>query len=51
MIRLINDRVEHAIVSRHISCKSMEVSEVVSILPQMENVIDNIRGIAIKKVI
>ena len=44
-------RVEHAIISRLISSKSMEVSEVVSILPQMENVIHDIRGIAIQKFI
>ena len=47
----INDGVEHAIISRHISSKSMVVLEVVSILPQMENVIHDIRGIAIHKFI
>ena len=43
----INNGVEHAIISRHISSKSMEVLEVVSILPQMENVIHDFRGMAI----
>ena len=42
----VNDGVEHTIISRHISSKSMEVSEVTSTLPQMENVIHNIREIA-----
>ena len=40
-------RVENTIISRYISSKSMEVSEVVHILPQMENIIHKIRGIAI----
>ena len=35
----INNGVEHAIISRHISSKNIEVPEVVSILPQMENAI------------
>ena len=47
----INNGVEHAIISRHISSKSIEVAEVVSILPQMENAIHDIRGIAIQKFI
>ena len=49
MICPINDGIEHVIISRHISSKSMEVSEVASILPQMENVLHDIRGIAIQK--
>ena len=51
MICPINDGVEHAIISRHISSKSMEVSEVESILPQTENVIHDIKVIAIQKFI
>ena len=47
----INNGVEHAIISRHISSKNIEVPEVVSILPQMENAIHDIRGIAIQKFI
>ena len=47
----MNYGVEHTIISRHIGSKSMEVSEVVSILSQMKNVIHDIRGIAIQKFI
>ena len=47
----INDGVEHTIVSRYISSKNIAVSEVVSILPQIENVIHDIRGIAIQNFI
>ena len=43
----MNDRVDHTIISRHISSKSMEDSEVISILSRMENVIHNIKEIAI----
>ena len=46
-MRPINDGGERAIISSYISRKSMEVSMVVSIIPQMENVIHNIGGIAI----
>ena len=51
MICPINDGVEHTIVSRYISSKIIAVSEVVSILPQIENVIHDIRGIAIQNFI
>ena len=44
---IIDLHYEHTIISRHIISKSIEVSEVINILPQMENVIHNIRGIAI----
>ena len=50
-IDLPKDGVEHAIISSDISRKSMEVSEAVSIRPQMENVIHDIRGTAIQKLI
>ena len=47
----INDGAEHAVISSNISSKSVEVSEVVNILPRMENIIHNMRVIAIQKFI
>ena len=45
----VNDGIEETIISRNISIKDLEVSEVTSIMCHVENIIHDIRGVVIWK--
>ena len=43
----VNDGIEETIISRNISIKDLKVSEITSIMCEAENIIHDIRGVAI----